>query len=602
MMTRVYLMSREANEIEFLLRGLNRQMSLTEMDDQPWRSGSLTGVLLATPPASAASIRAFIQKQSSPEAQNLPAKHCCDFLFETYVWNYHAIVPLVHEPSFRIEYERYWELKSGSSEKNATAATPLVLAALWAGTVICTQSDWDLHCATYEREEAMLKLYWMAFRALRISNFPRLPTVETLSAYIVLQSTSMREEEPLSTASFVGVIVRVAQMLGLNREPSLFQASLSTTAAEVRRRVWWHVFRIDVLVALASGLPPLIDRDSWDVRMLSEVRDELLGTVAALQYEEKLREGSCQPQKVLDPDSMVSPASIFARGKIEDTLFARELLNKTFGPKPMTSDDLKSTQQELERFQERILKTAKRITISTATEAYENNNELNAWAKLVLWAMGDRYWWYMHSPVLNRAISRAWSNLLPRVIHNCRSFLLKYICLAACHEFQRWHWSWPGNHQPLHAIILLLKEVERDPDGVNAQSSRSIIDQAISLCGPDGGISGAQGDHIVPRALLDGGQEAWNLITRLRLRAWIKAGLNPDTLPTRAQVVQLAQMQLIQLRSEVESGITPQMNWPGLELQDLEVSPEFDDPLSSNDTFSPNVNWQDWDAMFGNIE
>lgn len=44
--------------------------------------------------------------------------------------------------------------------------------------------------------------------------------------------------------------------------------------AEVRRRVWWHAFHLDVLVSSASGLPPLIDSNSHDVRAVSELSDE----------------------------------------------------------------------------------------------------------------------------------------------------------------------------------------------------------------------------------------------------------------------------------------------------------------------------------------
>jgi hypothetical protein len=54
----------------------------------------------------------------------------------------------------------------------------------------------------------------------------------------------MRDEEPLTTCSFIGVAVRVAQMLGLHKDPSHFKASVLPIPAEVHRRVWWHVFHV----------------------------------------------------------------------------------------------------------------------------------------------------------------------------------------------------------------------------------------------------------------------------------------------------------------------------------------------------------------------
>jgi hypothetical protein len=77
------------------------------------------------------------------------------------------------------------------------------------------------------------------------------------------------------------------------------------------------------------------------------------------------------------------------------------------------------------------------------------------------------------------------------------------------------------NHQPLHGVMIVLKEVERDPIGADAPMSRAVIDQTMALCGPDGGVTGMQDDEVMSRPLKEGGQEAWDLITRLRSRAWI---------------------------------------------------------------------------------
>ena len=127
----------------------------------------------------------------------------------------------------------------------------------------------------------------------------------------------MREEEPLTTNGFVGIIVRTAQMLGLNRDPSAFKVLLSPVVAEVRRRVWWHIFHIDTLISLASGLPPLIDRGSWDVREVSELRDEYIGTPSGLQYDESAHNRVHKSSGCNEPGSMISPRGVFLGGKME---------------------------------------------------------------------------------------------------------------------------------------------------------------------------------------------------------------------------------------------------------------------------------------------
>ncbi|KAJ5144423.1 hypothetical protein N7526_001931 [Penicillium atrosanguineum] len=95
----------------------------------------------------------------------------------------------------------------------------------------------------------------------------------------------MREEEPLTTCSFVGVAVRAAQMFGLHKDLQHFQDTASLQMiAEIRRRMWWHIYALDVLVTTAAGLPLLIDRSSFDVALPSDVREDLWETTQAQPY------------------------------------------------------------------------------------------------------------------------------------------------------------------------------------------------------------------------------------------------------------------------------------------------------------------------------
>ena len=119
-------------------------------------------------------------------------------------------------------------------------------------------------------------------------------------------------------SAFIGTAVRVAQMLGLNKEPSQFK-QIPPIAAEVRRRVWWHVFNVDVLVAVASGLHPLIDQDSWDVQPVCELKEEYIGTTEGLLYQKAVAEAKIRPSRVDETGSLVSPSGIFIAGKLADT-------------------------------------------------------------------------------------------------------------------------------------------------------------------------------------------------------------------------------------------------------------------------------------------
>lgn len=104
-------------------------------------------------------------------------------------------------------------------------------------------------------------------------------------------------------------------MLGCNNDPSRLDTPLTPVAAEVRRRVSWQVYYLDVMIALAAGLPPLIDPQSWSVNPISEVKDELIGTVQGVNYEQDVRAGKCEPDHAGNERSMISASGVFVAGK-----------------------------------------------------------------------------------------------------------------------------------------------------------------------------------------------------------------------------------------------------------------------------------------------
>lgn len=78
---------------------------------------------------------------------------------------------------------------------------------------------------------------------------------------------------------------------------------------------------------------------------------------------------------------------------------------------------------------------------------------------------------------------------------------------------------------------MLIDLYER-PNSPEAPKSRAFIDKVFSLSGPDGGVVGGEDGIYASRPLRDGGREAWDMMRRLREKAWLKAGLQPEILWT----------------------------------------------------------------------
>jgi len=84
---------------------------------------------------------------------------------------------------------------------------------------------------------------------------------------------------------------------------------------------------------------------------------------------------------------------------------------------------------------------------------------------------------------------------------------------------------------------MLIDLYER-PYSPEAPKSRAFIDRILALSGPDGGVVGGEDGVSTQRPLKDGGREAWDMIRRLRQKAWQKAGLNPHMLWTEQDQIQ----------------------------------------------------------------
>ena len=77
------------------------------------------------------------------------------------------------------------------------------------------------------------------------------------------------------------------------------------------------------------------------------------------------------------------------------------------------------------------------------------------------------------------------------------------------------------------------------PTSYEAPKSRAFIDKVFSLSGPDGGVVGGEDGISTSRPLKDGGREAWDMMRRLREKAWLKAGLDPGVLWTEQAQAQV---------------------------------------------------------------
>ncbi|MCJ1284823.1 hypothetical protein MMC26_004160 [Xylographa opegraphella] len=507
----------------------------------------------------------------------LPTRKQSHVLYRCYVSGVHAIFPLAHLPTLLQWYEDFWSWFETRHLTRAKYRYPafvsLLYAVLYAGAVSVSRHILDAEFYGESRSSVTERLSTMAIRSLSVLSFLRCPTLPGLMAFLIVHTISCREEEPLIGSLSFSMALRIAEMMGLHREPSKYDVTASY--AEARRRVWWHLVWMDSLISNATGWPPLVMAESyWDVCLISELKDTLVGNDDGKRYLEAVDAGEQQPDKADSPfsdsfSSHVSVVYIATQGKHLMTECSRKLIQIQLGVNPIGPKEFKAMRDILRPVEEDFRRRMKRImnpnlpseNIFSAFESTEaapisesllrpwkgifpeeglNPERLeyhrktlmvyHKWARIMLTLLIDKAYCLLYQPFVKNSKSKAWDHLRQTALKYCHNYMKNFLELATNPVFQPFQWAWPGGHQPMHAVMIMLVDLYERPNSDEAELSRSYIDRTFRQAAPEGGITTEEGGIPVQRPLREGGQEAWTMLRRLRERAWQKAGLDPDIL------------------------------------------------------------------------
>jgi hypothetical protein len=264
------------------------------------------------------------EKLVEPEMlEHIPTRRQSHILYKGFISGVHAISPVIHPPTILKLYNSFWDWYDYSSYSGESCPNPSfipLLYAMWyAGSVTISIRAIKAEFNVSSRSALSTMYSEEVTRWLTKIKFPRSPSLQGLAAYLIVQTIVTKEEEPLTSSIFVSLAMRVAQTMGLHRDPAKF--GIEPCEAEYRRRLWWHIIHMDCVVAMSSGLPPLVsDENYWDVNETSEIKDTLLGSPAAESYVRLIASQERLPDNPDDPTicggpSMVNVYYLTARGK-----------------------------------------------------------------------------------------------------------------------------------------------------------------------------------------------------------------------------------------------------------------------------------------------
>ncbi|KAF1916640.1 fungal-specific transcription factor domain-containing protein [Ampelomyces quisqualis] len=241
-------------------------------DDDDGDDGDDNGDADLQPPASsryASQHQGFVFGYSSTDV-DLHALHPCeqharDF-WATYKENVDPLVKVLHVPTFEPAF-----LDAVSHVGNVPKGLECLLFAIYYGAVTSTTPEECLERWADDRSSLLGKYRFALEQALARANFLHCDEMVILQAFVVFLILLRRNDEARKIWTLTGLVVRIAQTLGIHRDGSHFK--LPPFEIEMRRRLWWQVCILDARASEDHGCDPTIVEAQFDTKMPLNAND-----------------------------------------------------------------------------------------------------------------------------------------------------------------------------------------------------------------------------------------------------------------------------------------------------------------------------------------
>ncbi|KAF2006287.1 hypothetical protein P154DRAFT_517921 [Amniculicola lignicola CBS 123094] len=146
-----------------------------------------------------------------------------------------------------------------------------LMFAVYYGAVTSFMPD-ECKNAWGEDRDALLQKYRFGLeQALARANFLFCDETVILQAFVVFLMLLRRNEDARKIWTLTGLVVRIAQTLGVHRDGTHFD--LPPFEIEMRRRLWWQVCILDARSSEDHGCDPTIVEATFDTKMPLNVND-----------------------------------------------------------------------------------------------------------------------------------------------------------------------------------------------------------------------------------------------------------------------------------------------------------------------------------------
>ena len=201
---------------------------------------------------------------SNALATQFVSRAIADNLIDIYLSTIDRVYRIIHVPTFRTDYERYW---ADPQSVHPSFKMQMQLCAAIGASMVDDKFD---------MREAALR--WTFEARLWLILPPHKASISVAGVQVMLLLQIARQAVGVGggvTWPDAGSLLRSAMYAGLHRDPRHLPR-MTVLRAEIRRRLWAAILEMQIQTSIDSGGPPLISLDDYDTEPPSNLDDDQL--------------------------------------------------------------------------------------------------------------------------------------------------------------------------------------------------------------------------------------------------------------------------------------------------------------------------------------
>jgi hypothetical protein len=163
-------------------------------------------------------------------------------------------------------------LSAASHLENLSRGFECLLFAIYYATTTSLSSTDCMEMLGEEKEVLLPRYRFGIEQALSRANFLTTEEMVILQAFVIFLICLRRNDDARVIWTLTGLVVRIAQTIGIHRDGCHFE--LSPFEVEQRRRLWWQVCMIDTRASEDHGCDPTIMEESFDTKLPLNINDQ----------------------------------------------------------------------------------------------------------------------------------------------------------------------------------------------------------------------------------------------------------------------------------------------------------------------------------------